>query len=138
MDIYPYPITSGQNGYSMKQNYPRSRTICGYINISSISKGYRSTLYQYHISIQHLDIYPTHCLPTHWAFDSFVSEFKGSLSVKMSYGDIEGLKIKLFRKDHILSCQKMPKNTKLSSKELLGAQSFSFKERIKVDKNSDS
>ena len=53
MDIYPYPISSGQKGYFMKQKYPRSRSICGYINISSISNGYISISY-----IQHLDIYP--------------------------------------------------------------------------------
>ena len=53
MDIYPYPISSGQKGYFMKQKYPKSRSICGYINISSISNGYISISY-----IQHLDIYP--------------------------------------------------------------------------------
>jgi hypothetical protein len=54
MDIYPYPISSGQKGYFMKQKYPKSRSICGYINISSISNGYTISISY----IQHLDIYP--------------------------------------------------------------------------------
>ena len=60
MDIYPYPISSGQKGYFMKQKYPKSRSICGYINISSIPNGYISISH-----IQHLDIYPN----THSWFD---------------------------------------------------------------------
>jgi len=52
MDIYPYLISSGLKRYFMKQKYPRSRSICGYINISSISNGYISISY-----IQHLEIY---------------------------------------------------------------------------------
>ena len=44
----------------MKQKYPRSRSLCGYINISSIPNGYISISH-----IQHLDIYPN----THSWFD---------------------------------------------------------------------
>ena len=66
MDIYPYPISSGQKGYLMKQKYPKSRSHLRiyqhiqyykwiYINIIYPTFGYISRI---------TDMYPIHCWPT--------------------------------------------------------------------------